>query len=123
MRRRVAVLRVRRLPWEVCHAAADRAAIAGGAREGACVVSRLADKLRGALAENRLAAGEVVPLLVEAIGAFARQDWAAAITAFEAALPQTTRIGGSRAQRDLIRHTLLMACLRDGRSDAAQRLI
>jgi hypothetical protein len=52
--------------------------------------------------------------IVEGFGAYARADWNAAIGLFERALPQTVRIGGRRAQRDAVEHTLLAAYLKAG---------
>lgn len=80
----------------------------------------LADELRARVEAHRLPAGEVVPRLVEGIAAYGRQDWDAAIAALEPALPDVVRIGGSRAQRDLVLHTLRAALVRAGRADEAQ---
>ena len=63
--------------------------------------------------EGRLASGPVVPALSRAFAAFLRQDFAAASAAIEAVLDQHERIGGSRAQRDLVEFTLLKAYERD----------
>jgi hypothetical protein len=41
----------------------------------------------------------------------------------EPALAETVRIGGSRAQRDLIENTLLAAYLKAGRDADAKRLL
>jgi hypothetical protein len=75
------------------------------------------------LAAGKLTPGSVVPALAEGFAAFARDDWNAAIRVFEEALPETVRIGGSRAQRDLVEHTLLAAYLRAGRMEDAATLI
>ena len=48
---------------------------------------------------------------------------AAAIATLEPALAETVRIGGSRAQRDIIENTLLAAYLKDGRGTDARRLV
>jgi hypothetical protein len=74
------------------------------------------------LAAGKLPAGEVVATLADAFGAFARSDWDNAVALFEQALPQTVRIGGSRAQRDLVEHTLVAAYLRAGRADDARQM-
>ena len=42
--------------------------------------------------------------------AYGAGDWSKAIAELEAALPATVRIGGSRAQTDLVEFTLLRAC-------------
>jgi len=72
---------------------------------------------------GRLAAGEVVPALVDAFGAFARGDWEATVAILAPVFDQHVRIGGSRAQRDLVELTLLAAYLRAGRAGDARALL
>jgi hypothetical protein len=86
-------------------------------------LERLAGELRERLAAGRLPAGGVVPAIVEGFGAYAKGDWNAAIRHLEIALPETVRIGGSRAQRDLVEHTLIAAYLKAGRLEYARRLV
>ena len=85
-------------------------------------VERLAAELKERHAAGRLAAGEVVPRIVEGLGAYGRGDWNRVIEELEAALPEAQRIGGSRAQRDLVSRTLFAAYLRAGRSEEARKL-
>jgi cytochrome c-type biogenesis protein CcmH/NrfG len=56
-------------------------------------------------------------------GAFERGDYAAAIAAFEPVADELQRVGGSRAQLDLIEFTLLQAYLHAERPDAARRML
>lgn len=86
-------------------------------------LERLREELRAGVAAGPIVAGDVVALLAEGFGAFARGDWDASIRAFEQALPRTVRIGGSRAQRDLIELTLVAAYLRAERGEDARKLI
>jgi tetratricopeptide (TPR) repeat protein len=86
-------------------------------------VGRILDELNERVASNRYPAGGVVPALVSGFAAYEAGNWRAAIDSFEKALPETVRIGGSRAQRDLAEHTLVAAYLKDGRPDAAKKLI
>jgi len=86
-------------------------------------VDALVRELQAREAAGRLPAGRVVYRLGEGFEAFLRNDWNAAIAILEDALPETVRIGGSRAQRDLVEYTLLAAYLRDGRADAARALV
>jgi hypothetical protein len=86
-------------------------------------LGRLADELSARLAAGRLPAGEVVLLLVRGLAAYARGDWNAAVADLERALPDTVRIGGSRAQRDVVENTLLAAYVKAGRPADAQRLL
>jgi hypothetical protein len=98
-------------------------AVASAATGDADGLERLIAELRERLAAGKLPAGKVVATLVEALRAFARDDWDVAISLFEKALPETVRIGGSRAQRDLVEHTLVAAYLRAERADDARRVI
>ena len=77
---------------------------------------RLLKELRERDAAGRLPPGSVVPRLAEAFAAYLRSDWNRAIELLEAALPETVRIGGSRAQRDLVGFTLRAACVHAGRT-------
>jgi tetratricopeptide (TPR) repeat protein len=95
-----------------CAATGDRAAL-----------DQLTRELREGMETGTLPAGPVAETLAEAFGAFAESDWGRAITLFERALPETVRIGGSRAQRDLVGHTLVAAYLRAGRAGDAHKLI
>ena len=98
------------------HLALTRAATGGD-------VAGLVAVLRQRDAEGKSPAGGVVEHLAEGFAAFERVDDEAAITALTAALPQTVRIGGSRAQRDLAVNTLLAVYLRTGRHADARALI
>jgi hypothetical protein len=75
------------------------------------------------ISTDRLPAGIVVPTLAEAFGAYVKGDWDAAIRLFESALQETVRIGGSRAQRDLVEFTLIAAYLNAGRPADAHRVV
>ena len=98
-------------------------AVACAASGDAAGLDQLVRELQERLATGKLPAGEVVATLTEAFGAFAKSDWDGAIALFEQALPNTVRIGGSRAQRDLVEHTLIAAYLKAGRADAAHQRI
>ena len=58
-----------------------------------------------------------------AFAAFERQDFAAAIDALRPIAGELERIGGSRAQLDLVEFTLLKAYLAAGRLDDARRML
>ncbi|MSQ54254.1 MAG: tetratricopeptide repeat protein [Betaproteobacteria bacterium] len=98
------------------HAAVARS-VSGGDAVG------IIAELRERDAKGKLPAGSVVYRLAEGFQAYMRGDWGGAISIFEAALPETVRIGGSRAQRDLVEYTLLAAYLKSGRADQAKALI
>jgi tetratricopeptide (TPR) repeat protein len=73
--------------------------------------------------EGRYPSGSYLPALARGLVAFERGDFPAAIDALAPLAGQNERIGGSRAQHDLIEFTLLKACLEAGRTDEAQRLL
>lgn len=84
-------------------------------------LARIARELRERDAAGKLPPGAVAPALAEAFAAFEARDWNRAIELLEAALPETVRIGGSRAQRDLADFTLRAACARARRTPPARR--
>jgi pentatricopeptide repeat protein len=86
-------------------------------------LERLVGEMRERIAAGRYPAGSVVPTIADGFAAYAGSDWDRAIQHFERALPETVRIGGSRAQRDLVEHTLLAAYLKAGRPEHARDLI
>lgn len=98
-------------------------AVACAATGDAAELERLIGDMRERLAAGKQPAGQVVATLAEAFGAFAGSDWNGAISLFEQALAETVRIGGSRAQRDLVAHTMVAAYLRAGRADDARQMI
>ena len=73
--------------------------------------------------EGRYPSGSYLPSLARGFAAFERGDFAAAIDALAPLAGQNERIGGSRAQHDLIEFTLLKAYLDAGRPEEAQRLL
>jgi tetratricopeptide (TPR) repeat protein len=73
--------------------------------------------------DGRYPSGSYLPELSGGLLAFARGDFSAAIDALAPLAGQNERIGGSRAQHDLIEFTLLKAYLDAGRLEEAQRLL
>jgi tetratricopeptide (TPR) repeat protein len=72
------------------------------------------------------AKGPAKDLVVEtgdAYRSFARQDWDGVIEHLTSVMPVHERLGGSRAQRDLLEFTLLNALLRKGRTEEAKRML
>ena len=66
-------------------------------------------------------AADIVRYLAEAFGAIAAQDWPKANDFLTKALWDHARLGGSRAQRDLIEYASVSVLLRLGRHDEACR--
>lgn len=86
-------------------------------------LEQLAGELRERIAAGSAPAGTVVPTIIEGFTAYAKGDWNGAIRLFEVAVPETVRIGGSRAQRDLVEHTLIAAYLKAGRPAEAHAFV
>lgn len=68
-------------------------------------------------------AGEAVSAVSSALQAFARQEWSGCIAALSPFMASHERLGGSRAQRDLVEFTLVAALLRAGRADDARLML
>ena len=72
---------------------------------------------------GRYPSGPCVPAVSPGFAAFERRDFAAAIEALEPIADQLERIGGSRAQLDLVEFTLLKAYLGADRLADARRML
>lgn len=72
---------------------------------------------------GRYPSGSYLPALAPGFMAFERGDFAGAIEALAPLAGQNERIGGSRAQHDLIEFTLLKAYLEDKRLEEARHLL
>ena len=71
---------------------------------------------------GRYPSGSLIPTVTRAFAAYQHGDHETAIDLIEAILPERERIGGSRAQGDLVEATLLQAYLAAGRADEARDL-
>jgi Flp pilus assembly protein TadD len=92
-------------------------AVAGDDAALAASLGQIRDLLTG----GRYPSGPFVPTVTRGFAAFARGDFPAAIAGLEPAADALERIGGSHAQLDLVRFTLLKAYLAADRAgDAAQ---
>jgi len=69
--------------------------------------------------EGRYPSGSYLPALARGFAAFERADFAEAVAVLTPLAGQNERIGGSRAQHDL----LLKACLNAGRLEEARQLL
>lgn len=68
-------------------------------------------------------AAEIVRCLAEGFGAIAAGDWGKATGHLTVAMADHARIGGSRAQRDLIEYAMTGALLKQGQAEEARRLL
>ncbi|WP_294222664.1 tetratricopeptide repeat protein [uncultured Shimia sp.] len=65
--------------------------------------------------------GDLIKPMAAAWGQIARSDWAEALTNLTPVMAQTERLGGSRAQRDLLELTYANVLMKLGKTDEAQR--
>jgi hypothetical protein len=79
--------------------------------------------MQGLACEGRYPSGSYLPSLARGFVAFERRDFSAAIDALAPLAGQNERIGGSRAQHDLIEFTLLRAYIEANRLEEAKRLL
>src|SRR5882757_1575563 len=73
--------------------------------------------------EGRYLSGSYLPTLARGFSAYERGDFSAAIETLSTLVGENERIGGSRAQHDLIEFTLLSAYLRANRLGEARHLL
>ncbi len=81
------------------------------------------EELERVIKDAKGPAGDVVSKTGEAYRAFARQDWNEVVARLSPIMSEHERIGGSRAQRDLIEYTYLNALLKLDRSEEAERML
>jgi tetratricopeptide (TPR) repeat protein len=73
--------------------------------------------------QGRYPSGTYLPTLSRGFAAFERGDFFSAIEVLAPLAAENERIGGSRAQHDLIEFTLLKAFVEAGRAEEARRLL
>ena len=83
--------------------------------------ARLAGELRAGIGKQW--AADIAERIQCGFQAFVRDDWSGAIDAISPVVANLVRIGGSRAQRDLVVNTLLAAYLHAGRIAEAKLLL
>jgi hypothetical protein len=82
-----------------------------------------ADALARLIAGAKGPAADMLAPLAHTFAALSRGAWAEAHASLMPLMATHERIGGSRAQRDLIEYALVLCLLRLGRSDEARRLL
>jgi hypothetical protein len=97
-----------------CHVA-----MALAAHDDTAALEQMLQALESALRNGILAAGPVVPALAAAWRAYVARDWKRTLELLEPLAAEHERIGGSRAQRDVIDYTLAAARRRCGRAQDA----
>lgn len=82
-----------------------------------------AEALQRIISDARGPAGDMVKLMAEGFAAIGAGRWADATAHLAKTLSDHARIGGSRAQRDLIEYAMLGCLLKQGLTDEAARLL
>ena len=80
-------------------------------------------KLATFIDNPRGAAGDMVPPMARGFDAFAKGEWNRAASELEPLLDTHERLGGSRAQRDLLEYTVTISKLRGGKAAEAREMI
>ena len=94
----------------------------GIAGDGAGLEARIR-QMEDLARDGRYPSGPVIPTAARAFAAFQKRDFGTVIDLLEPLLAQSERIGGSRAQTDLVEFTLLKACVEAGRFEDLRRLV
>lgn len=81
------------------------------------------EALEAIITDAKGPAADLVSEFAEAFRAIAKQNWAEASAHLIPAMADHARIGGSRAQRDLLEYTLLGTLLKQGRDEEARHLL
>jgi tetratricopeptide (TPR) repeat protein len=81
------------------------------------------EKLAPFIDNPRGSAGDMVPPMARGFKAYAHGDYKTAVACIEPLLATHERLGGSRAQRDLLEYVVASAKLRDGRRDEARSFL
>jgi tetratricopeptide (TPR) repeat protein len=81
------------------------------------------DKLANFVESPRGATADMLQPMASGFEAFAQGNWARAAAEIEPLLATHERLGGSRAQRDLLEYLVTSAMARAGRTEAARRQI
>lgn len=84
-------------------------------------LARRAEEMDDLARQGRYPSGPLVPAVSQAFAAFERRNFAATIDALEPIAAELERIGGSRAQLDLVEFTLLQAYVGANRLGDARR--
>lgn len=106
------------LAFSDMHAALDRVVAGDNA-----ALTALSKEMEELTQRVRYPSGPMVPRVAQAFAAFERRDFSAAINALEPVAGTLERIGGSRAQLDLVEFTLLRAYLGANRVEDARRML
>ena len=104
-------------------AGADRAVLMNDLAALAHAMAGNGEALQKIIDEAKGPAGDLLSVIATAFGALAGQRWDEAIALLTQAMADHARMGGSRAQRDLLEYALLNALLKQGHEERARMLL
>ena len=81
------------------------------------------DALRNLIDTPKGPAADILAPIARGFDAFAHQRWGEAVRELQPILATHERVGGSRAQRDLLEYTVTSALLRNGQAEEARQLV
>jgi len=81
------------------------------------------EALRSLIDNPKGSAADIIPPIARGFAALASKNWDEAVRELQPILSMHERVGGSRAQRDLLEYSVTNALLRGGRTEDAHRLI
>lgn len=118
-----ASLALRHFPQAGVSFADVHVALAAAATGNHAALDRRVAELEKRLADGKLPPGPVMTAICTGVRAFAGGDYAGCVRVLEPAAAEVVRIGGSRAQRDMIEDTLIVACMQGGEPAKARALL
>lgn len=81
------------------------------------------DALRSLIDTPKGPAADILAPIARGFDAFAHQRWSEAVRELQPILATHERVGGSRAQRDLLEYTVTSALFRNGQAEEARQLV
>lgn len=86
-------------------------------------LEKLVSETRELVEAGKLGAGPVVPAIAEAVWAFAEERYDDAVASLEPFADEIGRVGGSRAQYEVVQDTLIAAYMRAGQIEKAEPVL
>ena len=116
-------LTARILPHAGSHFPDWHAAIADASAGNAARLEALIAEMDERMRLGRYPEGGITQQAARGFAAFAAGDWAGAIARLRPLLAESERLGGSRAQLDIVEFTVLRACIEAGRHDEMKAVL
>jgi tetratricopeptide (TPR) repeat protein len=109
------------LPRAAAHFSDWHVTLADAAAGDVAALEARVAEMEALVRAGRYPEGGIVPEVARGFAAYARGDYDAAIAVLSPVVAESERLGGSRAQLDLLEFTVLRACVEAGRMDEVAR--